>query len=167
MFTSLARALQDPTGEDAQKWKAQQEESAKGIKDGATALGVGAVGSAVIDLAMNHIGDKDKDEEDEEEKELTDTEKQDLCDKGELGDWDESTKKCTCKNEKHYDRDLKFNSELHICTTPTDQDIENLNKRQKEKLQTCNKSAKIYAWSIEQKKCVTKPTSNPSTGYGI
>ena len=122
MFTSLARALQDPTGEDAQKWKAQQEESAKGIKDGATALGVGAVGSAVIDLAMNHIGDKDKDDEDKEEKELTDTEKSDLCEKGELGEWDADTKTCTCKSDSVWGNALKFNSELHICTTLTDKE---------------------------------------------
>lgn len=166
MFTSLARALQDPTGEDAQKWKAQQEESAKGIKDGATALGVGAIGSAVIDLAMNHIGDKD--EEDEEERELTDTEKSDLCSKGGLGEWNESTKKCTCNTEQqYYGRNLKFNSELHICTTLEDVEIKGLSKKQKEDLQTCNKSAATYAWSIKQEECVTKPDSPQATGYGI
>ena len=170
MFTSLARALADPTGEDAQKWKAQQEESAKGIKDGATALGVGAVGSAVIDLAMNHIGDKDKDEEeeeDEEEKELTDTEKQDLCEKGGLGEWKADTKTCKCKDEQRYGRDLKFNSELHICTTLEDNEIDNLNKRQKKKLQTCNKSATNYAWDIKNNKCVDKPDENSTKGYAI
>ena len=170
-FTSLARALADPTGEDAQKWKAQQEESAKGIKDGAIALGVGAVGSAVIDLAMNHIGDKDKDEEDEDtdgvKTGLTDTGKEEMCEKGGLGNWDENTKKCTCKQDKHYGRELQFNSELHICTTLTDQDIKNLNKRQKEKLQTCNKSAKSYAWNIKEKKCVKKPAKETTPGYAI
>ena len=160
MFTSLARALQDPTGEDAKKWKAQQEESAKNVKEGATALGVGAVGSAVIDLAMNHIGDKDKDEEDEEEKELTDTEKQDLCNKGKLGEWDATKKECTCKVEKQYNKDLAFNSELHICTTLTDQDIKNLTKKQKKELQTCNKSATQYAWDTKKKECVKKANSN-------
>ena len=160
MFTSLARALQDPNGEDAKKWKAQQEESAKNVKEGAIALGVGAVGSAVIDLAMNHIGDKDKDEEDEEEKELTDTEKQDLCNKGKLGEWDATKKECTCKVEKQYNKDLAFNSELHICTTLTDQDIKNLTKKQKKELQTCNKSATQYAWDTKKKECVKKANSN-------
>ncbi len=165
MFTSLARALADPTGEDAQKWKAQQEESAKGIKSGATALGVGAVGSAVIDLAMNHIGDKE--DTDGVKTGLLDPEKEERCTKGELGTWDKSTKKCTCKSEKHYGRDLKFNSELHICTTLADTEIKGLSKKQKEDLQTCNKSAATHAWNIEQEKCVKKPDSDQSTGYGI
>ncbi len=157
MFTSLARALQDPTGEDAKKWKAQQEESAKGIKDGATALGVGAIGSAVIDLAMNHTGDKDEDKEDEEEKELTDTEKSELCNKGELGNWDADTKTCTCNsNHAIWGTSLVFNSELHICTTLTDQDIKNLTKKEKKELQTCNKSASQYVWNKTTKKCVDK-----------
>ena len=163
MFTSLARALQDPTGEDAQKWKAQQEESAKGIKDGAIALGVGAIGSAVIDLAINHTGDKDKDDEDTEEN----TEKSELCTKGGLGTYDEDTKKCTCKNKKHYGRYLKFNSELHICTTLADAEIDELTEKQKEKLQTCNKSAATHAWNIEQEECVTKPNKKTTSGYGI
>ena len=160
MFTSLARALQDPTGEDAQKWKAQQEESAKGIKDGAIALGVGAIGSAVIDLAINHTGDKDKDNED--------TEKSELCTKGGLGKWDATNKECTCKTStQYYGRELQFNNELHICTTLADVEIDGLTKKEKEKLQTCNKSAKTHAWNIEQEECVTKPTGNPKTGYGI
>ncbi len=169
MFTSLARALQDPTGEDAQKWKAQQEESAKGIKDGAIALGVGAIGSAVIDLAINHTDDKDKDEgnTDDVKTGLTDTGKEEMCTKGELGEWNESTKKCTCNTDKHYGRDLKFNSELHICTTLADAEIDELTEKQKEKLQTCNKSAATHAWSIKQEKCVTKPRNGTTDGYGI
>lgn len=169
MFTSLARALADPNGEDAQKWKAQQEESAKGIKDGAIALGVGAVGSAVIDLAINHIGDKDKDEEDTDgvKTGLLDPEKEERCTKGGLGKWDKNTKKCTCNTDKHYGRNLKFNRELHICTTLADTEIKGLSKKQKEDLQTCNKSAATHAWNIEQEECVTKPDDETTTGYAI
>lgn len=164
MFTSLARALQDPTGEDAQKWKAQQEESAKGIKDGATALGVGAVGSAVIDLAMNHIGDKDKDDEDKEEKELTDAEKLDLCEKGGLGEWSADKKTCTCENSHAtWGANLVFNRELHICTTLSDHEISQLKPKQKEELQTCNKSAKTHAWNKNTKKCVDNKKKNIGT----
>ena len=165
MFTSLARALADPTGEDAQKWKAQQEESAKGIKSGAIALGVGAVGSAVIDLAINHIGDKE--DTDGVKIGLTDTGKEEMCTKGGLGTWDESTKKCTCNTEQKYGRDLKFNSELHICTTLAETEIKGLSKKQKEDLQTCNKSAATHAWNIEQEECVTKPDDETTTGYAI
>jgi hypothetical protein len=53
MFISLSRALQDPTGEDAQKWRAQQEESAKKVKDGAISAGVGAMGGSVGNLIIN------------------------------------------------------------------------------------------------------------------
>lgn len=161
MFTSLARALQDPNGEDAKKWKAQQEQTAKDVKEGAIALGVGAVGSAVIDLAMNHIGDKDKDEDKDDKKtDLTDSEKQDLCTKGKLGTWDTTKKECTCKNEKEYNKDLAFDSELHICTTLTEEDIKNLTKKQKKELQTCNKSATQYAWDTKKKECVKKDNNN-------
>jgi hypothetical protein len=170
MFTSLARALQDPTGEDAQKWKAQQEESAKGIKDGAIALGVGAVGSAVINLAMNHADDKDKDDEDTEEKELTDTEKLELCKKGGLGEWDADNKTCTCdSNHAIWGTSLVFNSELHICTTLTDKYIKDLSKKAKKELQTCNKSASEYVWNKQINKCVEKTakTNTSKSKYAI
>lgn len=52
-YASLARALSNPTGEDAQKWKAQQEESAKDKKTGAITAGVGAGASLIGNIAVN------------------------------------------------------------------------------------------------------------------
>ncbi len=163
-YTSLARALADPTSEDAQKWKAQQEETAKNLKTGATTASIGAAGSLVANLAINHTDKKDKDDD---KTDLTDTKKKELCSKGGLGTYDEDTKKCTCNTEQKYGRNLKFNSELHICTTLADTEIDDLTKKQKEKLQTCNKSAATHAWNIKNKECVTKPDNETTSGYAI
>jgi hypothetical protein len=163
-YTSLARALADPTGEDAQKWKAQQEQTAEKLKKGAITAGIGAAGSLVANLAMNHTDDKDKDDD---KTDLTDTEKEELCTKGRLGKWNTAKKICTCKNEQKYGKNLKFNSELHICTTLADTEIDDLTKKQKEKLQTCNKSAATHAWNIKNKECVTKPDDGTTAGYAI
>jgi hypothetical protein len=55
-YASLARALADPTGADAQKLAQQQTETADKLKTGAIVAGVGAIGS----LAGNLIINKDK-----------------------------------------------------------------------------------------------------------
>ena len=57
-YTSLARALMDPTGADAAAWAAQKEETASKKKTGLITAGVGAAGSLVGNLAIN--SDKDK-----------------------------------------------------------------------------------------------------------
>ena len=46
-FASLARALQNPDGEDAKKWAQQTEKTSKNIKTGAITAGAGAVGGLV------------------------------------------------------------------------------------------------------------------------
>ena len=52
-YTSLARALMDPTGADAAAWAAQKEETASKKKTGMITAGVGAAGSLVGNLALN------------------------------------------------------------------------------------------------------------------
>ena len=52
-FTSLARAILDPDGEDAQKWAEQTQKSKNLVISGATVGGVGAVGGAVGNLLIN------------------------------------------------------------------------------------------------------------------
>jgi hypothetical protein len=49
----LARALQNPDGEDAKKWSEQKAASASDVKTGAIVGGVGAVGGAVGNLIIN------------------------------------------------------------------------------------------------------------------
>lgn len=46
-FSSLARALQNPDGEDAKKWAEQTEKTSKNVKTGAITAGAGAVGGLV------------------------------------------------------------------------------------------------------------------------
>ena len=52
-YASLARALQNPDGEDAKKWSEQKAASASDVKTGAIVGGVGAVGGAVGNLIIN------------------------------------------------------------------------------------------------------------------
>lgn len=52
-YTSLARALMDPTGADAAAWAAQKEETADKKKTGMITAGIGAAGSLVGNLAIN------------------------------------------------------------------------------------------------------------------
>ena len=59
-YASLARALQDPNGEDAKLWAAQKQEAADKIKKGAITAGVGAVGSLVGNLIINSKAPKER-----------------------------------------------------------------------------------------------------------
>lgn len=52
-YTSLARAIMDPTGADAIAWAAQKSDSADKLKSGAITAGVGALGSLAGNLAIN------------------------------------------------------------------------------------------------------------------
>ncbi len=58
-YASIARALLDPNGEDAKRWAAQRDSTNSKLTTGAIVAGVGAVGSAVANIAVNHgTGDK-------------------------------------------------------------------------------------------------------------
>lgn len=63
-YTSLARALMDPTGEDAKKWQEQKQSTADQKKTGMITAGVGAAGSLIGNLAINS-GDSKKNKVDE------------------------------------------------------------------------------------------------------
>ena len=53
-YTSLARALLDPTGADATEWAAQQSATAQQLQTGAIVAGAGALVGIVGNLAINH-----------------------------------------------------------------------------------------------------------------
>ena len=57
-FASLSRALSDETSADAQAWAQQKADTASKLKTGAIVAGVGAVGSAIANLAVNSGADK-------------------------------------------------------------------------------------------------------------
>jgi len=61
-YASLARALMDPSGVDAQKWAAQKEETQKQLKTGAITAGVGAVVGLAGNALINHTGKKNTSE---------------------------------------------------------------------------------------------------------
>ena len=53
MYVSLARAIQEPDGEDAKKWAEQAKQSKNLVISGATVGGTGAVGGAVGNMLIN------------------------------------------------------------------------------------------------------------------
>lgn len=53
-YASIARALQNPDGPDAAKWAAQRETTKNTLIAGAVTAGVGAIGSAAANIAVNH-----------------------------------------------------------------------------------------------------------------
>lgn len=55
-YASLARALANPTGADAEKWNAQKSETSQKLKAGAITAGVGAAASLVANVAVNSGG---------------------------------------------------------------------------------------------------------------
>ena len=61
-YASIARALQDPNGADAQKWNEQKNSASTKLKTGAGVAVAGAVASAVANYAINH-NNKDKSQE--------------------------------------------------------------------------------------------------------
>ncbi len=74
-FASLARALQNPDGEDAKKWAEQTEKASKNIKTGAITAGAGAVGGLVGHITESAVykkkaekGNEDSDDESEDKK---------------------------------------------------------------------------------------------------
>lgn len=62
-YASLARALQNPNGEDAKMWAAQQAETADKLKTGAITAGVGAIGGLIGNLAINAKEPKERSDE--------------------------------------------------------------------------------------------------------
>ena len=74
-FASLARALQNPDGEDAKKWAQQTEKASKNVKTGAITAGAGAVGGLVGHITESAVykkkaekGTEDSDDESEDKK---------------------------------------------------------------------------------------------------
>ena len=54
-YASIARALQDPNGEDAKLWNEQKKKTSEKLKTGAIVAGVGAAGSLLANIAVNDI----------------------------------------------------------------------------------------------------------------
>ncbi|MBQ8255672.1 MAG: OmpA family protein, partial [Alphaproteobacteria bacterium] len=128
-YASLARALSDPNSEDAKKWAAQKEATAKDKKTGTTLAAVGAIGSAVANIAINS-GDDKKEKSDEinakydlMEKELNTLERGvnrnvpvvQACPSGTTGD---GVPNCVC-NDKSKD----YKAETNSCQARVAEDV--------------------------------------------
>ena len=62
-YTSLSRALSDPTGADAAEWAQQRADTSSQLKTGAIIAGVGAVGGMVGNLIINNKAPKEQSDE--------------------------------------------------------------------------------------------------------
>ncbi len=58
-YASLSRAISDPEGMDAQLWAALKQQTADKLKTGAIIAGIGAVGSLIGNIALNHNAPKE------------------------------------------------------------------------------------------------------------
>ncbi len=58
-YTSISRALKDPTGTDAAAWNAQKSDAKSKTKTGGITMGVGAIGGAAGNLIINRDADTD------------------------------------------------------------------------------------------------------------
>lgn len=131
-YTSLARAIMDPTGADAIAWAAQKSDSADKLKSGAITAGVGALGSLAGNLAINS-GDAKKNkvndiiaEFDKKKKIFQDLESDikkippqvEKCPAGTTG----TTPNCDCTGNNVYDSNRNI---CNPCNAP--KTIENIN----------------------------------------
>lgn len=144
-YASLARALQNPDGEDAKMWAAQREKTAENLKTGATVAGIGAVGGLVANLAINAKAPKERSaeintkyEKLKQEAEVVQQEikeqdavllQKETCEKynatgkfnqctctDSMSYWDSNNKSCVqCANNE------TVNEEKNGCTTPSQQ----------------------------------------------
>ena len=106
-YTSLSRALSNPTGADAAEWAQQRADTSSQLKTGAIVAGVGIVGGIVGDLLINHDAPKEQSDKinakyeplkklrDEIEK-LSNSESGEQCPSGSTGTFPDCV--CTDKN---------------------------------------------------------------------
>ena len=119
-YASLARALQNPNGEDAKRWAEQKQKSSDDVKTGAITAGVGAAGSLIANLAVNTDTNKDKEKIKNKYNGLPDAIKshQENINKITVkttcaGDPTDTYPKCKCTNNQYY------NAETNKCTNNT------------------------------------------------
>ena len=119
-YASLARALQNPNGEDAKRWAEQKQKSSDDVKTGAITAGVGAAGSLIANLAVNTDTNKDKEKIKNKYNGLPDAIKSHQeninkitvatkCVSGSSGTYP----KCKCTNNQYY------NAETNTCANNT------------------------------------------------
>lgn len=117
-YASLARALQNPNGEDAKRWAEQKQKSSDDVKTGAITAGVGAAGSLIANLAVNAKSAKERSDEikkkyadlpeklEENKTKIENIAPVNTCPSGSTGEYPN----CSCTNNKIY------NTKENICT---------------------------------------------------
>ena len=166
-YTSLARALMDPTGADAAAWAAQKEETADKKKTGIITAGIGAAGSLAGNLALNSGKDKQNKVDEilnkyDKKKQLLDELESNVaaippqtapCPNDTLGT---AHPNCTCKAPNKI-----YNPNAHACEACIGDQIV------KDGLCTCPTDKPLWDTQISQ--CIAKPTTctpqcNPTEG---
>lgn len=117
-YASLARALQNPNGEDAKRWAEQKQKSSDDVKTGAITAGVGAAGSLIANLAVNAKSAKERSDEikkkyadlpeklEENKTKIENIPPVNTCPSGSTGKYPN----CSCTNNNIY------NTKENICT---------------------------------------------------
>ena len=120
-YASLARAMQNPNGADANAWAEQKQQSSDDVTAGAITAGIGAAGSLIANLAVNTDTNKDNEKIKNKYNGLPDAIKSHqeninkitvatTCAGGSSGTYP----KCNCANNQYY------NAETNTCTNNTE-----------------------------------------------
>lgn len=119
-YASLARAMQNPNGADANAWAEQKQKSSDDVTAGAITAGIGAVGSLIANLAVNTDTNKDNEKIKNKYNGLPDAIKSHqeninkitvttTCADSSTGTYP----KCKCENNQYY------NAETNTCADDT------------------------------------------------
>lgn len=119
-YASLARAMQNPNGADANAWAEQKQKSSDDVTAGAITAGIGAAGSLIANLAVNVDTNKDNEKIKNKYNGLPDAIKSHqeninkitvatTCAEDSEGEYP----KCKCKNNQYY------NAETNTCANNT------------------------------------------------
>lgn len=155
-YASLARALQNPNGNDAKMWAEQKQKSADSVKTGAITAGIGAAGSLIANLAVNAKSHKENSDEikqkyanlpkamEKHQEKLDDMSPVQNCPSGTSGTYPD----CTCS-----DNNKIYNPESNTCTAcASGEEIKNN--------QCVKKSCKFTGHITESCVCVANASEN-------
>ena len=145
-YASLARALQNPDGEDAKMWNEQKDKTAKNLKTGAITAGVGAAVGIVGNIISKAVTNKKyKSFEDLENKISAGTTATTKCPSQSTGTYPN----CICNSDKEYNANK---NECRACTGG--QKIDNTDGYAK-----CVCMGDTPLWDTERGRCIARPNS--------
>ena len=145
-YASLARALQNPDGEDAKMWNEQKDKTAKNLKTGAITAGVGAAVGVVGNIISKAVTNKKYKSLGELENKISaGTTATTKCPSQSTGTYPN----CICNSDKEYNANK---NECRACTGG--QKIDNTDGYAK-----CVCMGDTPLWDTERGRCIARPNS--------